>query len=1000
MTKPILLLLLSILLHFNVNAQTSMTPISGIINDFAAVQAIDLCDNRLTVSSTTGFETGMAVVLMQMKGATIKEGNNNNFGEIEAFNGVGIYETNAVANINGNSIFLTYNILNEYDVENGNLQLVSMPVYESAEVDNILTTTPWDGSKGGVIAIKVENELILNADIDATGMGFRGGKMEVIDNNNDCTGGFNNADNFFYELNNWRGAQKGEGVAAFVSGKEAGKGPQANGGGGGNDHNAGGGGGANASEGGDGGERDLPFFTTSCKGGHPGLKGIALPNDLPERVFFGGGGGAGHTNNSAGSDGGNGGGIVIIQAQSIIANGNRLIAEGASALDTEARDGAGGGGAGGTIVVEAETISGNLIIELSGGNGGSVDNDNTEDCFGPGGGGGGGRLITNLNMNQLTINNSGGLPGQTLNSTRSCDGSNNGAQNGRMGQELSFSGIAGGTELGGAIAILEQSSTYIGCYDAPLVLNITAQGLNAQYQWQVNQNGMGFQNIDDNEVYEGTQTPNLTINDVTDDMLNNIYLLVISSDCAADNVVSEFISIDLMAAPEADFSFTTNDREVNFTNLSQHGMSYFWDFGDGNTSTDVQPGHTYQEDGEYEVSLKVVNPCDSVTLTQTVYIGTLPVAGFSTSEPQGCAPLNVQFTNLSSSNATGFLWFFEGGTPATSTAEHPVVSFEAGGSYNVQLIAANETGADTVQWIDYINVNAGPLTSFFVTVNELEVEFNNTTVDADSYIWNFGDGTGTSTEPNPVYSYLLEDEYIATLTATNECGSRTIELNFTTGNLPNADFTVANGVGCTPLTVEFENLSSGTNIGNWEWTFEGGNPATSSEQNPTVEYNTPGVYPVALKASNNLGESNRTRTAFITVYADPTAAFEYEIMDGTVIFTNLTTDATDYGWNFGDGSFSTEENPSHTYTSGGVYSVTLNATNPACGSTVSEIIQISISSTSAPVFEPSVKLYPNPTTNELNIELEDASFMNVRMEMFSVNGQKVEIPVFLSLIHI
>lgn len=988
--KPIFpfFLTLSILFHLQLNAQNTITEISGVINDFTKVITIDYCTSELTVNSTEGFLVGMPVVLIQVKGATIKNSNSSSFGEIEAMNNTGKYETNIVHTITGDRIFLRHEILNTFD-DNSVIQLVSMPSYEDVEVNNLLTTDAWDGNTGGVLALRVNNILTLNANIDASGLGFRGGEMVSASNN--CNGGLNNANDYYYETGNWRGAHKGEGIASLISGKELGKGAQANGGGGGNDHNSGGGGGANVTDGGDGGERSTSFLTTSCKGEHPGDNGRAI-QDTEGRIFFGGGGGAGHTNNQLGSAGGNGGGIIIIQAKTIIANGHQIVSNGIKPLLVTEKDGAGGGGAGGTIILESDDIMGSLNINALGGNGGDIDLNNSNECFGPGGGGSGGRFLSTLSSNNIQVNLTGGIAGLSSSNSNSCTNENNGSKNGQNGIESSFEGIQQGLGLGGPTMITEQPDpTFHACHNTPTTLRVVAQGLHLNYQWQINQ-GSGFNNLEDNNIYSGTNTPNLTISEITHNMAEeSTYLLVINSTCSDNNDISNFIKIELIDSPIPDFDFTTTDREVTFNNLSQHSNEYHWSFGTGDSTTIENPVFTYQEDGQYYVTLTATNSCGSFELSKFVSIGTLPTAEFEMTETEGCSPLTVEFTNNSSSNTSGFLWLFEGGTPSTSTAQNPVVSFESGGSYNVTLIAGNETGNDTIKLIDIVNVDAGPNTAFFVDVDDLEVSFNNTTGNGMSYIWDFGDNIGTSTEANPVYTYDNEGEYTATLIATNDCGSNTFTLNFTTGSLPNADFTINSGVGCTPLMVEYNNQSSGTNVGNWQWEFEGGIPATSTEQTPMVQYMEVGTYRTKLTVSNNLGSSTVTKEEVVTIYDLPDASFTYDINDGVVTFTGNGDNATSYGWNFGDGTFSNELNPVHTYENSGVHAVTFTTTNPSCGNSVTELINITLSSLDNVEDLPEILVYPNPTKEQITLWIENQPFKDLELQLYNTNGQLVQV---------
>jgi PKD repeat protein len=410
------------------------------------------------------------------------------------------------------------------------------------------------------------------------------------------------------------------------------------------------------------------------------------------------------------------------------------------------------------------------------------------------------------------------------------------------------------------------------------------------------------------------------------------------SNALGENTLTQTNYITVNTVPVAGFTSSAGLLEVTFTNTSTNATSYLWDFGDSQTSTEENPVHTYANDGTYTVTLTATNECGSVTTTQEVTVITPPTAGFSVSGTQGCAPFTVQFSNESSENATSWQWEFPGGTPATSTDENPTVVYNAAGTYTVTLTATNAAGNSTVTQTDLIVVNDVPAASFTSSGDLLDVAFTNTSTNATSYSWDFGDSQN-STEENPVHTYAGDGTYTVTLTATNECGSVTTTQEVTVITPPTAGFSAAVTEGCVPLTVEFINESS-ENATTFQWEFPGGTPAISNEENPVVIYNTPGTYAVTLTASNPAGNDVYSLVEYITVLPLPQAAYAYDEMDGTVTFINGSSNATSYEWNFGDNQTSTEENPVHSYTEDGVYTVTLTSVND-CGSvTTSQTIVV------------------------------------------------------------
>ncbi|MEM9847150.1 MAG: fibronectin type III domain-containing protein, partial [Bacteroidota bacterium] len=413
------------LFFFGKSKIQAQTNISGIINAYTEVLGFDQCEAIVNVADASAFSAGMSVLLIQMQGASINESNSSAFGSVVDFGSAGFYERNEISSVAGNEITLRYSLLNNYDID-GSVQLVTIPTYEEAVVNGVLTAQAWNGTTGGVVVFDGGEEANISEDIDVQGLGFRGGQSNtaIIDSCSSVVfGGFANA--FFYPLNDWRGAQKGEGIAKYIAGKEAGQAAQLNGGGGANDHRAGGGGGAHNTPGGQGG---LLESLDACGGEVPGQGGNILPLNT-SRLFMGGGGGGGHANQGGGSNGGNGGGIVIVFAD-LISGGGTIRVSGEDAAT--AQEGAGGGGAAGTVVLFADEIRGRVLIEANGGDGGDTDSQGALSCAGPGGGGSAGRIYVST-ANTTNPGMSGGLPGQVINSTGTCNGSNMGATQGFQG---------------------------------------------------------------------------------------------------------------------------------------------------------------------------------------------------------------------------------------------------------------------------------------------------------------------------------------------------------------------------------------------------------------------------------------------------------------------------------------------------------------------------------------------------------------------------------------
>lgn len=368
-----------------------------IINDYTPVTGLDVCNNRITVEDATAFNPGDTVLIIQMQGALADTSNSTLFGDVTANHNAGHHEFNIINSINGNSIYLLNSILRSYDVPEGKVQLVRVPYFTNFEVSAPLSCPEWNGKTGGVLVLTVKDTLTLNADIDVSAKGFRGGLDPAI---NSPTPNCNEND-FSFPANSPLASGKGEGYALLSANHASGKGRIANGGGGGNSYKSGGGGGGNGGRGGLGGYQ---FEAAPCNSTIPfangGLDGReSINSNFETRIGLGGGGGAGHSNNQTGfkADGGAGGGLAIIKCDVLKNNGHSIISNGENAPECGNNTpgclvGSGGGGAGGTLVLVSNTIQNPLPVSLNGGKGADLWAGGAGKA-GPGGGGGGGSIM-------------------------------------------------------------------------------------------------------------------------------------------------------------------------------------------------------------------------------------------------------------------------------------------------------------------------------------------------------------------------------------------------------------------------------------------------------------------------------------------------------------------------------------------------------------------------------------------------------------------------------
>lgn len=231
-------------------------------------------------------------------------------------------------------------------------------------------------------------------------------------------------------------------------------------------------------------------------------------------------------------------------------------------------------------------------------------------------------------------------------------------------------------------------------------------------------------------------------------------------------------------APVANFSVTGDNNpapsEVFFTNSSTDGTSFFWEFGDGTSSTEKDTKHTYSVSGAFIVKLTAIGEGGTHSITKSITVtNSAPVAAFTISGDYNPPPCEVFFTNASL-NATSFLWEF--GDGAASTEKNTKHTYTSSGNYSVKLTAIGVGGTNTsIRTVSIIKT--APVAGFTFGGNfnpaPCEINFTNTSVDANSFLWEFGDGT-TSTQVNPSHIYTEGGAFNVKLTASNESGSTSI----------------------------------------------------------------------------------------------------------------------------------------------------------------------------------------------------------------------------------
>ena len=374
---------------------------------------------------------------------------------------------------------------------------------------------------------------------------------------------------------------------------------------------------------------------------------------------------------------------------------------------------------------------------------------------------------------------------------------------------------------------------------------------------------------------------------------------------------------------------------VQFTDQSTgNPTSWAWDLGNGSTSTVKNPISTYVNPGVYSITLTATNASGSSTKTITITVNQVPVAKFTSTDTSGCTPHTVTFTDQSTTTVgtiTQWEWNFGDGT--TSTQQNPTHVYNTSGTYNVFLKITTSAGCtQTLFKQQYIRAGEGSQADFVANVPgycqvPVTVNFtNNSQADPGSnYLWNFGDGN-TSTATNPTHTYNTVGSFTVTLTLQSSSGCNSTKQKTIDLSGKNISFTGPATI-CVGSATNFQMNSSPAPVSQ---TWNMGDGTTYSTASITHTYTTAGTYTITL-TNEFSGGCVATKTQTVSVIAAPALDFQADTTKAckppfAVNFQPVGATGG-YSWDFGDGTTSTLQNPSHTYQAAGNFTVTLSAMN-------------------------------------------------------------------------
>lgn len=348
----------------------------------------------------------------------------------------------------------------------------------------------------------------------------------------------------------------------------------------------------------------------------------------------------------------------------------------------------------------------------------------------------------------------------------------------------------------------------------------------------------------------------------------------------------------------------------------------------GNATVSVSPASTTT----YSLVSVQLNPptgCSAtVSGTVTVTVSPVPVAD-AISAINVCTGANVLVPGFSStpSGAT-FAW----------TNSNASIGLAAAGSGSIAAFTGLNTGTTpntgTISVTPTLNGCAGAAISFTITISAPPIanagtdvslcqgapggnQIGQTPVSGCTYLWSPAGGLSDVTIANPTFSTSIPGTTTYTLTVTNSAGcSGTDAVTVTIYALPLVSFSSDITAGCNPQSIVFTNNNA--NSVSCIWNFQGF--GTQNGCGPVTQvYNAAGVFDVGLTITDANGCTNSAmNTGMITIYPQPDASFsanptQTSIVNPHIVFTNTSSSATTYSWDFGDGTTSTSVNPAHTY---------------------------------------------------------------------------------------
>ncbi len=441
-------------------------------------------------------------------------------------------------------------------------------------------------------------------------------------------------------------------------------------------------------------------------------------------------------------------------------------------------------------------------------------------------------------------------------------------------------------------------------------------------------------------ITEGSFDVSLTMTDV-------------NTGCSNIRVKESYINV---GAPNAEFDIeiidngdcTTTEVQFNWSGIDTN-IDFLWNFGDGTTSSEINPRYTYTQFGCFQptLTLSIGNCSNSYTLEDCINVnGSTNLSYTTLGDLMTCDPAGteVQFFALAPTGST-YLWNF--GNLGTSTEQNPLFFFDEIGEFPVSMTVFFEDGCsisvveetvvvDSIRLEIQTNTNGGCANTAIQFEQIIQLPYQ-----IVSYNWDFGFTSSTLAQPEITFPDTGSYDVSLEVVAENGCTSSIELVDFIEiGDVVTADFTISAVSACADEPIFFEIINH-SEFDDVLWDF--GDGTTSSEVNPFHYFEQSGLNTISLTISLD-GCSQTIIKEDVIEIIPPIARFEAETNcdNLTVTFSNQSEGAVIYSWDFGDGTTSSQENPTHVFPNAGDFEISLSveSSGEVCSDVVSMIVTV------------------------------------------------------------